>query len=230
MSTLAATVLASSGEPLVRWNWIGDNLDQIRSNFSDHVVLSIVPVIAGLLISLPVGLLCARWPRIYPPILATTNLLYAVPSIAIIIVLLPFTGLAKITVMIPLTFYTLTVLVPSIVDGLSSVPDHVRQAATAMGFDPLRRLIQVELPNAVPVVIAGLRVATVSSISMVTVGTLIGSGNGGLGDFFTDGLQQNFPTPIVVAMVLIVVLALIADGVLLLAQRLLTPWARRRTA
>ena len=219
-------MISASGEPLVRWSWIGENLDQIWTNFSDHVVLSIVPVVAGLLIALPLGLLCARWPRVYPPVLAGTNMLYAVPSIAIIIVLLPFTGLTKTTVIIPLTLYTLSVLVPGIVDGLRSVPDHVRQAATAMGFGPLSRMIQVELPNAVPVVFAGLRVATVSNISLVSVGTLIGNGNGGLGDFFTDGFQRDFPTPIVVAVVLIVIFALAADLLLIGLQRWLTPWSR----
>jgi osmoprotectant transport system permease protein len=131
--------------------------------------------------------------------------------------------------MVPLTFYAMAVLIPAVVDGLTSVPDHVRQSAVAMGFTPLRRLLQVELPIAVPVVLAGLRVAAVSSISLVSVGALVG--RGGLGYLFIDGWQRQFYTPIVVGIVLTVALAAAADLLLVLAQRLLTPWSRaRRTA
>jgi osmoprotectant transport system permease protein len=133
-------------------------------------------------------------------------------------------------VIVPLTIYTLAVLVPNVVDGLRTVPDHVRQAAVAMGFGGLRRLVQVELPIAVPVIMAGLRVATVANISLVSVGALIGIG--GLGELFTDGFQRDFPTPIVVGIVLTIGLAVFCDAVLVAVQRLLTPWqrARRRTA
>jgi osmoprotectant transport system permease protein len=116
------------------------------------------------------------------------------------------------------------VLVRNVVDGLRSVPDHVRQAAVAMGFSPARRLVQVELPVAVPVVFAGLRVATVANISLVSIGSLIGIS--GLGQLFVDGIQRNFPTPIVVGIVLTVALAVLADFILVALQRLLTPWSR----
>ena len=129
---------------------------------------------------------------------------------------------------IPLTLFSLSVLIPSVVDGLRSVPQPVRQAATAMGFGALRLTVRVELPLAVPVIFAGLRVATVASISLVSVGQLIGIG--GLGYFFTDGEQRDFPTEIYVALVLIVILAFIADGLLVLARRWLTPWERGRSA
>lgn len=216
-------------EPLIRWDWIARNLtDDIAEALTQHLVLSIVPVLVGLAIAVPLGLACARWPSLYPPALAATSVLYALPAIALFIVLIAFTGLTYTTVIIPLSLYTLSVLLPGVVDGLRSVPDSVRQAATAMGFRPLRRLIQVELPIAVPVVIAGLRVATVSSISLVSVGALIGIG--GLGQLFTDGAQRDFATPIIVGVVLTVVLAVVADLILLLAQRLLTPWARGRAA
>jgi osmoprotectant transport system permease protein len=128
--------------------------------------------------------------------------------------------------MIPLTLYSLSVLVPNVVDGLASVSEPVRQAATAMGFGPLRRLMQVELPIAVPVVIAGTRVAAVSSISLVAVGQLIGPG--GLGYDILRGYQLQFQTQIVAATVLIVLLALVTDAILVTVQRLLTPWARAR--
>jgi osmoprotectant transport system permease protein len=225
----AARVAQPDEEPLIRWDWIARNLtDDIAEGLTQHLVLSIVPVVVGLAIALPLGLACAHWRLLYPPVLAATSVLYALPAIALFIVLIAFTGLTYTTVVIPLSLYTLSVLLPGVVDGLKSVPDHVRQAATAMGFRPLRRLIQVELPIAVPVVIAGLRVATVSNISLVSVGALIGIG--GLGQLFTDGAQRDFATPIIVGIVLTVALAVVADLLLLLAQRLLTPWSRGRGA
>ncbi|WP_283134084.1 ABC transporter permease [Rhizohabitans arisaemae] len=217
-------------EPLIRWDWIGRNADRIGGLLVDNVVMGLAPVAIGLVVALPVGLACARWRRLYQPTVGIINVIYSLPSLAVFVLLLNVFILATMPiVVVPLTFYALAVLIPAVVDGLGSVPDPVRQAATAMGFRPLRRLIQVELPIAVPVVIAGLRVATVSSISLVSVGALVGKG--GLGHLFIDGWQRQFPTPIIVGIVLIVALAVLADGVLILAQRLLTPWARaRRTA
>ncbi|MDH2427693.1 ABC transporter permease subunit [Sphaerisporangium sp. TRM90804] len=217
-------------EPLVRWDWIGRNWPDIQGLLVDHVIMAILPVLLGLLVALPLGLASARWRVLYQPTVSLMNVVYSLPSLAVFIVLIPLTGLAnRATVIIPLTFYSLAVLIPAVVDGLGSVPAHVSQSAVAMGFGPMRRLIQVDLPIAVPVVLAGLRVATVSSISLVSVGALIG--RGGLGYLFIDGWQRQFSTPILVGIVLVVVLAVLADGLLVLAQRLLTPWARaRRTA
>ena len=214
-------------EPLVRWDWIGRNWPHIQQLLDDNVVMALLPVLFGLLVALPLGLAAARWRWLYQPTVGLMNVVYSLPSLAVFIVLIPFTGLAaRATVIIPLTFYTLAVLIPAVVDGLTSIPDHVRQSAVAMGFTPLRRLVRIELPIAAPVVLAGLRVATVSSISLVSVGALIG--RGGLGYLFIDGWQRQFPTPIVVGITLVVLLAVIADGLLVLAQRLLTPWARAR--
>ncbi|GII79381.1 glycine/betaine ABC transporter permease [Sphaerisporangium rufum] len=214
-------------EPLVRWDWIGRHIPDITERLLDHVIMALVPVLLGLLIALPLGLASARWRGLYQPTVGVMNIVYSLPSLAVFIVLIPVTGLAeRTTVIIPLTFYTLAVLVPAVVDGLESVPDHVRQSAVAMGFGPTRRLLRVDMPIAVPVVLAGLRVATVSSISLVSVGALIG--RGGLGYYFIDGWQRQFYTPIIVGIVLVMVLAVLADGVLILAQRLLTPWARAR--
>jgi osmoprotectant transport system permease protein len=152
--------------------------------------------------------------------------LYALPGLALFVVLIAYTGLTDTTVMIPLGIYSLAAIFPSVVDGLRSVPEPVRQAAIAMGFGTWRRLITVELPVAIPVIIAGLRVATVSSISLVSVGGLIGIG--GLGYLFIDGEQRDFPTEIVWGIVLIVLLALVSDTVLVAVRRLLTPWLRGR--
>ncbi|WP_327066031.1 ABC transporter permease [Kitasatospora sp. NBC_01250] len=217
------------GEPLVRWNWIRDHLGYLWDLLRDHAVISLVPVLLGLLIALPLGLLCTRFPRLYQPLAAVFNVVYALPSLAVFVVLIPYTGLAtQATVMIPLTCYALAVLLPTTVDGLRAVPEPVRQAATALGYGPWRRLAAVELPAAVPYLMAGLRVAAVSSISLASVGALVG--RGGLGYLFIDGFQRTFPTPIVAGIVLVAALALATDAVLLLARRLLAPWAVRESA
>ena len=207
-----------------RWSWISDHVQLLLTLLGEHIVLSVVPVALGLLIALPLGLACVRWPGLYPPVLGATSILYALPALALFVVLIDYTGLTRTTVIIPLTIYTLSILVRNVVDGLRSVPGHVQQSAEAMGFPAVRRLVQVDLPIALPVVIAGLRVATVSTISLVSVGSLIGIS--GLGELFIDGIQRDFPTPIVVGIVLTVGLAVVADGILVLAQRLLTPWRR----
>ncbi|HTT50671.1 MAG TPA: ABC transporter permease [Streptosporangiaceae bacterium] len=189
--------------------------------------LGVLPALFGLIISVPLGIVCVRWRWLYPPVLSTTSVLYAIPSLALFIVLIPYTGLTDTTVIIPLTLFSLCVLVPNVVDGLRSVPDPVRDAATAMGFGTLRRLVQVELPIAVPVVIAGLRVAVVSSISLASVGQLIGVSS--LGYLIVDGYQRAFLTEILVGGGLIIALALVCDLLLVLVRRLLTPWRPRRT-
>jgi osmoprotectant transport system permease protein len=213
-------------EPLVRWHWIGTHLGYLWGLLLDHAVISLLPVLFGLLLALPLGLLCVRFARLYQPLSAVFNVIYALPALAVFVVLIPYTGLAtQATVMIPLTCYALAVLLPTTVDGLRAVPDPVRQAATALGYGPWRRLAAVELPAAVPYLVAGLRVAAVSSISLASVGALVG--RGGLGYLFLDGFQRTFPTPIVAGIVLVTALALATDAVLLLARRLLAPWARR---
>ncbi|MES9542641.1 ABC transporter permease [Spirillospora sp. NPDC049024] len=210
----------------IDWGWIGEHTDTLSEHALIHLRLALLPVLFGLLISLPVGMMCRRWRWLYPPALTISNIFYAIPSLALFMVFIQYTGLTASTVMIPLTLYSLSVLVPNVVDGLASVSEPVRQAATAMGFGPLRRLLQVELPIAVPIVIAGTRVAAVSSISLVAVGQLIGQG--GLGYDIIRGYQLQFQTQIVAATVLIVLLALVTDAILVTVQRLLTPWARAR--
>jgi osmoprotectant transport system permease protein len=222
---------AGSGEPLIRWGWVGGHTDELTTLTLHHLQLALLPIVFGLVIAIPLGIMCVRWRWLYPPTLGVANVLYGVPSLALFMLFIPYFGIgsggqADFTIILPLTVFSLSVLVPNVVDGLRSVPDPVRQAATAMGFGTLRRLIQVELPIAVPVVIAGARVAAVASISLVSVGVLIG--NGGLGQLFIDGYSRDFTTPIIVSCVLIIVLALLSDGVLVAAQRLLTPWARTR--
>ncbi len=208
------------------WNWVSTNTGPMVQLTLANALLGIVPALLGLLISVPLGIACARWRWLYPPVLSTSNALYALPSLALFTVLIPYTGLGNATVIIPLTIFSLCVLLPNVVDGLRGVPEPVRQAATGMGFSPLRRLALVELPLATPVIIAGLRVAVVSSISLASLGQLIGVSS--LGQFFVDGLNRDFPTEIIVGLVLVIVLALVCDLLLVLARVLLTPWLRGR--
>jgi osmoprotectant transport system permease protein len=210
------------------WEWVADHGPLFSDLLAEHIPMSVLPVVFGLLIALPLGIACVRWPRLYPPVLATTTILYALPAISLFVFLLNFTGLTMATAIIPLTLYTLSVLVRNVVDGLRSVPESVRQSAAAMGFGPVRRLIQVELPIAAPVVIAGTRVATVSNISLVSIGGLIGLG--GLGQLFTDGFQLQDTTRIMMGIILTVALAIVADAMLVAVQRVLTPWSRTRRA
>lgn len=210
------------------WSWIPAHTNLLLDLAGRNLYLALVPVVLGLIISLPLGVLSVRWGWTYPPILSATSILYALPSLALFVFLIPFTGIVgstrDLTLIIPLTLYSLATLVPTVVDGLRSVPEIVRQAATAMGFGATRRLIQVELPIAVPVVIGGLRVATVASISLVSVGILIG--NGGLGYLYFDGLQRSFGTEIIVGLLLTVVLFVAMDALLVLLRWVLTPWLR----
>jgi osmoprotectant transport system permease protein len=194
-----------------------------------HLREALLPVLAGLLISLPVAQLCVRFRWIYPPVLGVTTVLYAVPSLAFFVVLIDYFGQSELTVMVPLALYSLVVLVPAIVDGVRSVPPETLAAAQAMGFGAVRRYFQVQLPIAVPAIIAGLRVATVSSISLVSVGMLIGN-QGALGNMLYDAQTYGRPALAVNSVLTIAVLGILADAVLVLVRLLLTPWMPRKGA
>ncbi len=210
------------------WSWIPQNWTLIWQYTLDNALLGLVPPLIGLVIAVPVGIACVARRWLYPPVLSLTSAIYALPSLALFVVLIDYTGLGNLTVIIPLSLFSLCILIPSVVDGLRGVDESVRQAATAMGFTQLRRLVQVELPLAVPVIIAGMRVAVVSSISLASVGQLIGVSS--LGYFFIDGLQRSFPTEIYVGIALTIALALICDLILVFLRVLLTPWTRGRRA
>lgn len=193
-----------------------------------HLREALLPVLAGLVLALPIAQLCVRLRWLYPPVLWVTTVIYAIPSLAFFVVLIDYTGQTELTVMIPLTLYSLVVLVPAIVDAVRSVPQETLAAATAMGLGPLRRYVQVQLPIAVPAIIAGLRVATVSSISLVSVGTLIGN-QGALGNLLADAMFYHRPELAVTSVVTTAVLAILVDALLVLVRVLLTPWMPRRT-
>jgi osmoprotectant transport system permease protein len=211
---------------LIRWSWIGDNLDDIRDYLIQHVQLTVLAVLFGLLLAFPLALMAIRWPRTYGPVLGFTGVLFTIPSLALFVLLIPFTGLSVRTSLIGLTIYTLLILVRNIVEGLRGVDRDVREAAQAMGYTRARQLLQVELPMALPVIMAGIRIATVTTIGLVTITALIGQG--GLGQLFIDGFIRNFATPIVVGIVLSALLAFAADLALVGLQHRLTPWARSR--
>jgi len=210
----------------VRWSWVTDHGDVIRAALVEHVQLTLVAMIAGLAISLPLGVAAVRWRRLRTPVLLTAGVFYAIPSLAFIVLLAPWTGyLTRTTIAIPLTTYTLLILTRNVITGLEAVPEDVREAATGMGYSPLRRLLRVELPLAVPAIVAGIRIATVSTIALVTIGFVVG--HGGLGELIDQGLRAYVDySPLTVGIALSVALALAADLLLLLVQRLLTPWAR----
>ncbi len=214
------------GEPLLDPGWVLSHLGDIAQRVQEHVVLTAIAVGVGFLLSFLLGIWTARRPFLYGPVTWLTGVLYTIPSLALFAVLVPITGLTLLTAEIGLVSYTLLIMTRNIVGGIRSVPPEVREAAIGMGYGPARLLWEVELPLAAPVIIAGVRVATVTTIGLTTVTALIGQG--GLGFFILDGIQRFFSTPLVVGAGLSVGLALLADGLLVLLQRLLTPWAQAR--
>jgi osmoprotectant transport system permease protein len=209
--------------------WIWGNLPLIGALTLEHLYFALPPVVIGLVLAVPLGWLANRTRLGRSVTINVAGLLYTVPSLALFVLLPPILGtriLDPANVIIALTVYTVALLVRTVADALSAVPAIVVNSATAMGFTPLRRFVVVELPLAVPVVVAGLRVAAVSSISLVTVGAVIGFG--GLGQMFTDGFQRDIPAEIITGIVMVLLIALVVDGLLLLLGRALTPWDRSR--
>jgi osmoprotectant transport system permease protein len=213
-----------ASEPWVRWNWVAGHTDRILGDLGQHVELTVIAVAAGFLLAIPIGVLAWRYRSSRGPVLAVGGALYTIPSLALFALLVPWTGLTVLTAEIGLVAYTLLILVRNIVVGLDGVPAEVRDAAAGMGYRPLRQLLRVELPLALPVIVAGVRIATVTTIGLVTITALLGQG--GLGELLEDGLIRDFRTPLVVGAVLSVALAVACDVLLALTQRLLTPWTR----
>ena len=209
-------------------------LDYLRDRQADlvdatlqHLGITLASVVVGLVIAFPLALLARRLPRLESTILAVSTGIYTIPSLALFPLLVPFTGLSPTTVVVGLALYALTVLVRSMLEGLRSVPDEVRESATGLGYGATRLLVRIELPLALPVIMAGLRVVTVSTVALTTVGSLVAYG--GLGNLIKDGVSTNFRAELLTAAVLCVVLAVLLDVLLVLTQRLLTPWTRGAT-
>ncbi|MER6999345.1 ABC transporter permease [Streptomyces sp. NPDC000410] len=215
---------------LARNDWIcGEYLSTRREILTDavlqHLQLTFVPVALGLLLAVPLAVAARRWRWAAGPVLGVTTILYTIPSLAMFSLLLPFYGLSASLVIAGLVLYSLTLLVRNILAGLRAVPEDTRQAARGMGYGPVRLLLTVEMPLALPAAMAGLRIATVSAVSLVTIGAIVGFG--GLGNLIYSGMNTYFKAQVLTASVLCVVIAVVADLVLLAVQRLLTPWAHR---
>ncbi|XVV16792.1 ABC transporter permease [Actinoplanes sp. CA-131856] len=207
--------------------YLQNNSDTVLAALRQHLYLALVPVLLGFVIALPIGYLGVRFPWLYHPLVNVCGVLYSIPSLALFVFLPVVLGtkiLSPLNIVVALTIYTVALLARTVADGLRSVDKLVNESATAMGYRRTRRLVDVELPIALPVILAGLRVATVANISLVSVGALIGIG--GLGQLFTRGFQLFYVEPIIVGIVLSVLLAAVADLVIVLIQRAVTPWAR----
>lgn len=236
MSHLAAALpdavrAAASSSPWAFLTYFKDHFAEDIGWFWDHTWLSVVPVVIGLALALPLGWLARRYKFLYPPMMTVTGLLYTIPSIALFVLIPPILGLDPLTplqVPIALTLYSVSLLVRVVADGLASVSEDTLQAATALGFTPLGRFFKVELPIAVPVISAGLRVAVVANVSIVAIAGTIGMAN--LGALFDQGFKLStdspYYPPIVLGIVLCVVLALVLDALIIVLNRMLTPWRK----
>lgn len=216
-------IALAQGRPFPDWEWIQRNGDTIWEQGIEHVQLTVLAVAIGFLIAFPLALLASRRRRFQTPLLQITGVLFTIPSLALFVGLVPLTGLTVTTALIPLTIYTLLILVRNTIAGLDSVPNEVIEAARAMGYRESALLRSVELPLALPVIIAGVRIATVTTIGLVTVTALIGQG--GWGQIILSGFQRQNLTPTLVGFILSVVLAIVLDLLLVALERRLSPWA-----
>ena len=215
-------------EPLIRWGWIWDHLDEIRIQTVEHLILTGIAGGVGFAIAMGLSIVILRFRRMHGPVTWVTGVLYTIPSLALFAFLVPYTGLSTLTAEIGLVSYTLLILVRNIVAGIEGVSPAVREAAVGMGYSRARLFLEIELPLALPVIVAGLRIATITVVGLVTVTAIIGQG--GLGLFILDGLRRDFYTPLIVGSVLSVALAVFIDLTLAGVERLLSPWSRARMA
>ncbi len=210
--------------------WCADYLTDYRGELVDatvqHLLITVSAIALGVLVAFPLALLARRYVRLETSIVGVSTALYTVPSLALFPLLVPFTGITATTVVIGLALYALTILVRSILDGLRSVPDDVRESARGLGYGTTSQLMKIELPLALPVMMAGLRVATVSTVALTTVGALVA--NGGLGNLIADGVLTNFKAELLAACLLCVLIAVLLDVLIVGVQRLVTPWTRTR--
>lgn len=209
---------------LFRWDWVVDNRGDVWLALGEHIWLTFLAVTIGLAISVPLGIFVARHRRFYGPVTAVTGFLYTIPSLALFAFLTPLTGLSTTSAEIGLVGYTLLILIRNVVAGLDGVSPDAKEAAQGMGYTKRQLLWKVELPLALPTIVAGLRIATVTTIGLVTVTALIGKG--GVGYFILFGLNRTFSTAIILGAALAVGLAVGFDVLLLRAERWLAPWSR----
>lgn len=208
------------------WVWIAGHLPAIGERMAQHLYLAAIAVSVGFVISFTIGVAATRWRAIYLPAAIFAGIIFTIPSLAMFSALVPITRLTVLTAEIPLVLYTLVILLRNVVAGFDAVPADVREAADGMGFQRASRLVRVELPLAIPLIIAGLRVASVSTIGLVTITAVLGNSLGGLGFFIYEGMTRFFATEIYAGAIPTILLALAADRFFVLLQRLVTPWAR----
>jgi osmoprotectant transport system permease protein len=211
--------------------WLADNWNTVLTLTWRSLYLAGIPLVLGFVVSIPLGWMASRWSRTYPAIITTTGLLYTIPSLAMFVMMPVLLGtkiLDPVNVIVAMTIYTVALLARTVADGLNAVPDDIAQAATAMGYKGVRRLFGVELPLAAPVVAAGLRVAAVSNVSIVSVATLIGVSQ--LGDLLVDGYNRVIWGELLSGIIACVLLALAFDAVIVLGTRAVTPWLRVQAA
>jgi osmoprotectant transport system permease protein len=223
----SGTLAANDADSLIWWDWVRRHLDDIGTALAQHIQLTAIAVGIGLLVSAPFALLARRYRVLSGPILAASGVLYTIPSIALLYLLGPITGFTSLlTVEIALVSYTLLILIRNILTGLDSVSDDVREAARGMGLSGRQLLWRVEVPLALPSIVAGIRIATVTTIGLVTIAALLSQG--GLGGLILDGINRRFPTPLMIGSLLAIALAVLADLLLLGVQRAISPWTRSR--
>ena len=213
------------GVELVRWDWVDRNSGDIAHLTVEHLQLSLAAVGIGFVLASALSVLALRLPWTYGPITGITGILYTIPSLALFVALVPYVGLGFRPALIAQVSYTLLILVRNIVTGIRAVPSSVREAADGMGYTPARRLVAIEVPLALPAIIAGLRIASVTTIGLVTIAAVVGAG--GYGMLILDGLSRSFPTPTVVGAVLSMVMAAVVDVGFVTLGRALAPWSRR---
>jgi len=211
--------------------WLADNWQTVLTLAGRHLYLAGVPLVVGFLVSIPLGWVASRWSRSYPVIITSTGLLYTIPSLALFVVMPIVLGtriLDPVNVIVAMTIYTVALLVRTVADGLNAVPDDIEQAATAMGYRGVRRLLGVELPLAAPVISAGLRVAAVSNVSIVSVASILGVSQ--LGDLLLDGYNRVIWGELLTGIASCILLALALDAVIVGGTRVVTPWLRAQEA
>ena len=217
------------GQPFFRVDWLVDNADQLARRVGEQLYITLIAIAVGFVISFGLALLVRRYPRLAGPFLGIAGILYAIPSIAAFVLLIPITHLSLLTAEIVLVSYTLVMLVRNMIAGFRAVPADVLETADGMGYTNAQRLWRVELPIALPIIVAGVRIATVTTMGLVTIAALIGSG--GLGYLIVNlGILRQFPTATISGVVLVVGLSALIDWGLVIVQRRLTPWSRAQVA
>ena len=213
---------------MIDWAWVGDHLDDLASRTLQHLYLTTLSVAIGFVIAFGLAVWSIRRRAVYRPILGITGLLYTIPSLALFPLLVPITGLTDLTAITPLVLYSLLIFVRNFVAGFDGVPSDILEAADGIGYSERGRFWSIEVPLAVPLIVAGLRLATVSTIALVNISGLLGDRFGGLGFFIFEGIRHSFPTEIFMGGLGSIALAIVMDAALLAIQGRLTPWTAAR--